>query len=104
MTERTNRLRIPVDDPEVPTSEDRALPVRAVAQEYAYLGKLVCTCGRAGRIRSQGQALLQGQRGMMDRLDCTCEACGAKYALYFDVSALFEQYGRMFGGPPANDG
>lgn len=103
MTERTNRLRIRVDDPEVPTTAEKALPVRAVAQEYAYVGKLVCTCGRAGRIRSEGQALLQGPRGMIDRLDCACEGCGAKYALHFDVSALFEQYGRIFRGRPGTE-
>lgn len=103
MTERTNRLRIPVDDPEVPTTAEQALPVRSVPQEYAYVGKLVCTCGAAGRIEVQSQALLQGPGGWMDQLNTKCAACAAEYALYFDVSAVFEQYGRMFGAGPSDD-
>jgi len=102
MTERTNRLRIPVTDPEVPTAPEQALPVRAVPQEYAYVAKLVCTCGAAGRLEVQRQALLQSPQGMMDQLEVKCGGCGAEYSLFFDVSALFEQYGRRFGASPGD--
>lgn len=98
MKERMNRLSVPVDDPEVPTAPEKALPVRAVPQEYAYVAKILCTCGAAGRIEVHGQALLRSPEGWMDQLNARCEACGAEYTLYFDVSAVFEQYGRRFAG------
>lgn len=103
MSERTNRLRISVSDPEVPTTAEKALPVRAVSQEYAYVAKLVCTCGARGRIEVESQALLQRPEGWMDQLNTKCAACGAQYAFFFDVNAVFEQYGRMFGGRPGTE-
>lgn len=97
MTERINRLRIPVDDPEVPTTAEKALPVRAIEQEYAYISKLVCVCGTAGRIEVEGQALLQGPEGWMDQLNAQCAVCGRWYSLFFEVNALFEEYERLLG-------
>lgn len=99
MTERINRLHIPVDDPEVPTMAEKALPVRAIEQEYAYISKLVCVCGAAGRIEVGGQALLQGPEGWMDLLNAQCAACGRRYSLFFEVNALFEEYERLLGDP-----
>ncbi len=105
MDDRPNRLRIPITDPEAPTSPEEALSVRAVPQEYAYVARLQCTCGAHGRIEVTRQALLAAEGGYMDRLDVRCQACGASYSLFFDVSAVFAQYNRLLnpdegGAPP----
>lgn len=99
MDDRPNRLRIPIIDPEAPTSPEKAPTVQAVPQEYAYAARLECACGAHGRIEVARQALLTHEGRYMDRLDVACQACGAQYALFFDVTAVFAQYQRHLRPP-----
>jgi len=103
MDDRPNRLRIPITDPEAPTRPEKALPVQSVPQEYAHLARLECTCGALGRLGATKQSLLTAEGRYMDRLDVRCQACGAVYALFFDVTTLFAQYNRLLSPDEGND-
>ncbi len=85
-------------DPDCPTSLEKAIAVEAVAEEYAYLDALQCSCGASGTFERQLQALVEEERSMFDRLDCECTDCGRTCSLFFNVDAVFAGYDDMFSG------
>lgn len=85
-------------DPDCPTSMEKAIAVSAVPEEYAYLHALECTCGAAGTLEMQMQALRDEGESKFDRLDCEGTACGETCSLFFNVDAVFAGYDSMFRG------
>lgn len=85
-------------DPDCPTSLEKAIPVSAVPEEYAYLRALECSCGATGTLGMQMQALVHEGGSQFDRLDCRCAACGETCSLFFNVDAVFAGYNSMFRG------
>jgi len=83
-------------DQPLPNSIETALPVAEVREEYEWVARFTCGCGRTGSLQVGIQRLIEGEAGRkFDELECTCSACGAKHAFFFDVTSLFESYSRL---------
>ncbi len=90
------RKRVPVADSSCPTSEEKAIAVSDVSEEYIYVATLQCTCGTEDELEVEAQSLPDADSGWMDVLHTVCPACGERYELYFDVTELFERYRPLF--------
>ncbi len=67
-----------------------AIKVDSVPDEYKILRKTECKiCNTVGSLKRDKQRLIFKNDNPFDVLDCTCENCGGKCFLTFDISSFF---------------
>ncbi|HPZ08211.1 MAG TPA: hypothetical protein PL110_08860 [Candidatus Eremiobacteraeota bacterium] len=68
-------------------SQDEAIVVSSISEEYSYISIQKCECG--GPLKSKMQSLLFKDNRPFDRLKCECQSCGKEKSFYFDISSFF---------------
>lgn len=88
----------PAADAGLPAPWRDAMAVQSVHEEYEHVAGQRCPrCGGPYQVTSQALMESPDGRHHLDVLHVKCEGCGRETSVKFNIDAVWEQYGRMFG-------